>query len=590
MPGNVLTSSGVELFQLISYLSGISLFPHLQLLITNAFHCCCTESNEGQRHQKIATCPWTDETDPMELLRQRTRTASEASAEDSGEKWTTNILRLIGIKAPTHDPRSWKQPSSTFSAVRLLPLHSRFDGPSSRTDAGQARSFTTCSSQELSEADQTRVSTSTAPSTVVLSGLTSQCSVSTFASPTTTVSSSANTITSTTLALGAYQVEKGVFVSPTSKMSEHDLGVWKDIRKRLDDTLKNLFRPEPGLDPSVSLEFMVAGPSKSNLRPSIIIVCCNEPNRKRLKKMLKTQKWIAAYGYFCLVLVNPIEELSGPENHLACRPYEVWTEQDPATLSGLSAYTKKDDDGPTIRLTIGGTIFVDDELYALTARHPIVAFSSPGTYGNGSTDSLVDLPSIWDTDDSEPTSPFVSFDSAESSDESDDDSELSSSSLEIQAMSKKDDHRSAMWEDGAAQTSPGRDQPEAPTLELPAHREIQSAKKIGSIVMDLPDCSNARQNRLDWALIRLDEGLDEMSSNSFQVPGDQKVQYITEASSMQNDCTRTVSEVWINAGVSGMVRGQITQGLTSLHWNGAIFDAERIALDHPLSKSPFFAP
>lgn len=533
----------------------------------------------------------------MELLRQRPRTTSEASAEDSGERWTTNVLRLIGIKAPTHDPRSSKQ-SSTFSVVRLLPLYSRFDGSSARTDTDQETVFTTSSSPELSEVDQGRVSTSTAPSTLALSGLSSQCPASPFASPTTTISSSANTVASTISALGSYQVEKGVFVSPTSKMSEEDLAVWKDIRKRLDDTLKNLFRPEPGLDPSVSLEFMVAGPSKSKLRPSIIIVCCNEPNRRRLKKMLKTQKWIAAYGYFCLVVVNPLEELSGPESHFACRPYEVWTDRDPATLSGLSAYTKKDDDGPAVRLTIGGTILVDDELYALTARHPIMAFPGPSMHKSGSIDSRMDwslsqTSDPWDVDDdSEPTSPFVFFDSAESSDESDDELEFSNSNLAIQEIPRKIGNELATWRKEASQTSLGTYSREASTssLEVPhaAHQEIQGGTKVGTIIMDIQDCPNSPRDRLDWSLIRLDQELEEIPSNSFQVPGDQEVHYITDVSSMEQGFTSTVSEVWIKAGRSGLIRGRITQGLTSLHWNGAIFDAERIDLDHPLSKSPIF--
>jgi hypothetical protein len=117
-------------------------------------------------------------------------------------------------------------------------------------------------------------------------------------------------------ATNVYEVQKGIFVAPKSGIRGEDLENWSVIRPRLDDTLRHLFKTVKGLDPAMSLEFMLAGPSKSQLRPSIIIVCCSSAYLKQLKKILRSQKWIGGYGYPCMVLVDPLKKLAGPEQEL----------------------------------------------------------------------------------------------------------------------------------------------------------------------------------------------------------------------------------------------------------------------------------
>ncbi|KAK6859224.1 hypothetical protein PG995_005077 [Apiospora arundinis] len=106
------------------------------------------------------------------------------------------------------------------------------------------------------------------------------------------------------------ELVKGVFVAPKQPIPGDHLEQWNSIKSRLEDALLNLFKPKAGLDPSLSLEFVMAGPSKAPLKPSILLTCCNEPHRKHLKRLLKSQKWLASTGYHLIVVVDPIQQLS----------------------------------------------------------------------------------------------------------------------------------------------------------------------------------------------------------------------------------------------------------------------------------------
>ncbi len=105
-----------------------------------------------------------------------------------------------------------------------------------------------------------------------------------------------------------YQFEKDVFISPGMVIATEDREAWKHIGSRLIDTLGHLFKPQSGMNPVV--EFMMAGRSPTQLRPSIMIICCSKPHKAEIKKIVKTQKWIASHSYPCLVLVDPIQKLS----------------------------------------------------------------------------------------------------------------------------------------------------------------------------------------------------------------------------------------------------------------------------------------
>lgn len=107
-----------------------------------------------------------------------------------------------------------------------------------------------------------------------------------------------------------YELQKGVFTAPQMAVPTEHLKTWKTLRWRLDDTLRNLFKPEPGLDPSISLDMAMTGPSFSHMRPSIIIFCCNVPHQKQIQRILKSQDWISPSDYEWLVLVDQFQMLA----------------------------------------------------------------------------------------------------------------------------------------------------------------------------------------------------------------------------------------------------------------------------------------
>lgn len=84
-----------------------------------------------------------------------------------------------------------------------------------------------------------------------------------------------------------YQLEKGLYKATFMEVPAGYLTSWKTLRWRLDDTLRNLFKPEPGLDPSASIELAMAGLSHKHIRPCVIIVCYNVPHQKQIQRILR---------------------------------------------------------------------------------------------------------------------------------------------------------------------------------------------------------------------------------------------------------------------------------------------------------------
>ncbi|GAB1317972.1 hypothetical protein MFIFM68171_08182 [Madurella fahalii] len=152
-------------------------------------------------------------------------------------------------------------------------------------------------------------------------------------------------------------------------MAHDDKEAWTQIRSRLENTLRHMYRPKPGLDSTISMEFMMAGPSPSSLKPAVILVCCSARCQKQLKKILKTQKWIADHDYHFLVIVDPLRELSGGDGGSATESVvEAWNVTADSALGGTLARSRAGD-GTIITFTLGGVVTVNRTLYALTAGH-----------------------------------------------------------------------------------------------------------------------------------------------------------------------------------------------------------------------------
>ncbi|KAK6836742.1 chitin synthase activator [Apiospora arundinis] len=105
----------------------------------------------------------------------------------------------------------------------------------------------------------------------------------------------------------------GVFVALKQPISSKDKENLDSIRPRLVDVILNLFSPEAGSEAgsghSVTLEFVMAGRSKESLKPSVIINCESRVHKKQLRRLFKSEEWLAETGYPVLIVANPIHPI-----------------------------------------------------------------------------------------------------------------------------------------------------------------------------------------------------------------------------------------------------------------------------------------
>ncbi|KAK8062312.1 hypothetical protein PG997_014409 [Apiospora hydei] len=227
-------------------------------------------------------------------------------------KLSERFARLVALKAPTHQP----EPVQELARRELTELCPSTTGVENNTGS------------KMPSAELNAASASESASVAIRSS--SPASATSHSKPSSITDESRNsgtscmtTIASTSTTEGheVLELEKGVFVAPKLLIPCEDVEKWNIIQPRLEDVLLNLFKPKPGLDPSLSLELVMAGPFKAPLKSSIVLTCCNEPHRKRLKKLLKSQKWLASTGYPLVVVIDPIQQLSLVQRRTEPSPY-----------------------------------------------------------------------------------------------------------------------------------------------------------------------------------------------------------------------------------------------------------------------------
>jgi hypothetical protein len=174
-----------------------------------------------------------------------------------------------------------------------------------------------------------------------------------------------------------YELEKGAFAAPGIKMDSKHFHLWKEVIKpRLEDTLRHRFRPLRGLDPSLALEFMMAGPSDTDLKPTIVIVCCNEAHRKQLRKIFKVQKWISDYNYRCMVVVDSFRKYASGSKLGEGRSVRVRLSEESSTLCGVLSELEQLVSLEPISFTLGGVILIEGKPYGLTVGHVYESISN----------------------------------------------------------------------------------------------------------------------------------------------------------------------------------------------------------------------
>lgn len=138
---------------------------------------------------------------------------------------------------------------------------------------------------------------------------------------------------------------------------------------------------------------------QAELKPTILICCADEEQRRKVNNHFKTHPWSIA-GFLYNVEVDPVILASGSVDLGSLRG-NVVRSRDPVnyeTLCGLAcevlAETDKDDSTSLNRLTVGGLICVDDRnLYALTTAHSFTESSNLDNVSSNTTSKSFGPPS-----------------------------------------------------------------------------------------------------------------------------------------------------------------------------------------------------
>ena len=480
----------------------------------------------------------------MELSREFPIARIQSATDESSDKQIRDWEHLMNLKAPDHDP--------VFNPDILQ---------GEKSDEAARCTTPIVTGSETSTDEPSRASTTHSSSS---SGTTSLSESSTISSTDLSSTQSLDSFGTTNQPLleapesSVIELEKGVFASPTAIMEPKDLENWKWIKIRLQDIIINTFRPKKGLDPSIALEFMMAGPSVTAQKPAVLLVCCNEPHRKQLKKIIKSQKhWLSQYQYYFMVVIDKLQTLSGGRGRgVTGQPLYTSLPANSSTLCGGAVSVQ--DLSPAnadAKFTVGGILLIDRQAFGITVAHAMQTTSSnlpPVDEEQNLEDSTE-----YSDDGLDDSSPFVAFD----------DVPIEETSGFLRSL-----------------VTPSLHQARAVTLRdvpSPIEQSLRRNVLIGHLSTTSMDYFELMPGvRCDWALIKIEEP-HRWTSNTLTVPASGAQ---LEVKSFAVTTEKKACEVWINAGFSGMKRGFMTDGEAYLHLGNQPFQARRIVLDEPLGK------
>lgn len=353
------------------------------------------------------------------------------------------------------------------------------------------------------------------------------------------------------------ELEKGVFAAPRLALELRDRSTWDKIQPRLQDTIDNTLRTQQGLESTISCEFMMGGQSPKQLKPTIFLVCCHEAYLKQLRAILKRQKWMKEYGYQCVVIVDSFEELS--YGSLEVTPgadsirIQVSLSNKNISLCGVQARAQARAEDGAVRFTIGGILLIENKAFGLTVGHVVKNLILPQ---DGTTDD--------DEDDSE-ASPFITFEDEDT--------------VNMTGLSGPKQIVPALEFRGVTDSIES-------TIERTSNSgtaDEQTWSYLGHFHVPATSPSIASCSLLDWSLVSLDPELERFHRplpNSYEIPpGD----HISINKFLQRSAI-TRSEVWINSGSTGMVRGWLMDSLVLFHQNGKTFQVLQVIAEQPLGK------
>lgn len=360
---------------------------------------------------------------------------------------------------------------------------------------------------------------------------------------------------------GIREVEKGVFAAPKMTMEPQDRLAWDKIQPKLQDTIFNIFRPRKDLDDTISCEFMMGGPSPTRLTPTVFLVCCHELYRKQLRSILKRQKWMRAYKYQCVVIVDTLEDLSFRNSDntdgITQLLVEAIVPSGHTSWCGLKARAHSGVDQQPIGFTIGGILLIDGEAFALTVKHGIERLISVDAASGDDSD---------DDDDAkeESSSPFINFQDSGSI-QTQEHKEIEQRTSVFGSQMKVPQSCTSLVDNAVPEKPYSRSQ----------WRHFGQYNAYGTVG------SAISFGRLDWSLLKVDPRCEISTSslvNTLVTPTRDHI----EIKSFLDRPAMTGGEVWINAGSSGPVKGWLVDRPALLHRYGRSFEVLQVIPDQPL--------
>jgi hypothetical protein len=286
------------------------------------------------------------------------------------------------------------------TTVRILSPRESFNGNSESSKTSTPRS-STISHQRQGDSLSSTITctspiTSNAPS-INESQIIGQPSLQKSTSTSPNIPTSSKTLLQPSHPYSIVAIDQKYYVSANMPLPEESMSLWQGgIKKRLEDALCRESRATYDSEAALALEFYMAGTSKKNLKPSIMITCCSSKRKKSIKKCLGDLNWLNNSGLRYFIRVDKTfghRMVQTNESHIENALVEARLAPNFKTLCGVSARIRdtcsaNDEDAP-IRFTLGGIVCTDWGFACLTAGHPFLP-PTPDSEAMVDTASLVD--------------------------------------------------------------------------------------------------------------------------------------------------------------------------------------------------------
>jgi ankyrin repeat protein len=316
----------------------------------------------------------------------------------------------------------------------------------------------------------------------------------------------------------------------------------------------------------------MAGSRPDSLRASVVITCCGEAAAKRVRKVVKTMKWLRDLDVPCAVVVDTIylfySQQLQQDGHLT-PIIEAQLPPNPTTLCGRRIRKKSLPDSQGAFCTLGGLILVEGFAFGITVEHAFHGGFEDSGLRIADEDALESGADSSYGDDEISRSPFVSFDRE--------------SNVDTSENSFQSQHEPARLPYVDA-TDQRRDNPTPHSSE--EYDEGMVYRRIGKALPSIGRDGLTTQCSYDWTLIDIDDP-SCFFPNKIKLPGQTEPKVIEDVVPEGLQAEGHVDVVLVGGGVSS---GRLTSSPTLFKVGDLVMDTRLIIMDDKLGKHVYGLP